>query len=321
MSAKEMIAQPQQKSVLALYSSEDLEVIRNHVAGPDFTDSELAYCLSVARARDLDPLQKQVYFSKRKKKGADGNYSAAVTVEPTIDGFRAMAEKTGELDGYDGPYWCGADGEWHDAWLVKTPPVACKITVYRTGKTRGFTAVARYEAYMQGYDNKPNPIWAKMGETMLAKCAESLALRKAFPSVLGAFYTREEMAQADAPDRFAQLPPEATQQPKPQVISAPKAPAQTWPAPPDVITTIPLGLCKGPFKPLEEFDGVPLQNLYAPDLELIVSTIGEHRARVSEASIKRWLTAIEATATVLLRQAHEATPSIPDDADAPVHHE
>ena len=160
MSAKEMVVSD--GGELSRYGREDLEVIRNHVAGPDFTDSELAYCLRAARARGLDPLQKQVYFSKRKKKNANGQYVAAVTVEPTIDGFRTMAERTGELDGYDGPYWCGEDGKWTDAWLTTDAPVACKITVFRRGKSHGFTATARYDAYVQGYDGKPNPIWAKM---------------------------------------------------------------------------------------------------------------------------------------------------------------
>jgi len=308
ISTNEMTKRPE-GGVLALYDDEQLSVIRNHVAAPDFTNDELAYCLSVARARGLDPLQKQVYFSKRKKKDARGNFVAAVTVEPTIDGFRAMAERTNELDGYDGPYWCGPDGVWSDVWLVNTPPVACKISVFRSGKSRPFTAVARYESYMQGYDGKPNPIWAKMADNMLAKCAESLALRRAFPSHLGELYTREEMGQEDNIDRFAQLPREQKDEPKVQVNAAPKP--LNLPPIPDTVTTIPLELCRGVFKPLAAFDGTSLQVLTPSDLELIVSTVSDNRQRVHDEAARAWLLAIEATATECLRDA-----SI-DNMDAP----
>ncbi len=299
MAVKDMtIATTREGGELSRYSQEDLDVIRNHVAGPDFSDGELAYCLQVARARGLDPLQKQVYFTKRKKKDGNGQYVAAVTVEPTIDGFRVMAEKTGELDGYDGPFWCGKDGNWTDAWLTREPPVACKITVYRRGKSHGFTATARYDAYVQGYDGKPNPIWAKMGEQMLAKCAESLALRKAFPSQLGPFYTREEMGQADTPDRFEALPPEA---PKPQIVAAPKA--DTTPAVPDIVDSLPGWFCAGTFKPLAELDGVPFRTLAIEDLERVISLISDNKGRIKSERARSWANALEAAATEALRDA------------------
>ena len=206
-SAQEIVfAGAEKASVLASYSAEQISILKNNIAPPNMTDDQLAYCLTVARSRGLDPFKKQVYFTLRNKKLREGNreyWVPAVTVEPTIDGFRSMAESTGELDGYEGPFWCGEDGVWHDVWLdSKKPPVAAKIVVFRRGRSHGTAGVARYEAYNQG-----NQIWQKMGDLMLAKCAESLALRRAFPAELGEFYTHEEMGQADR-NAFEQLPQE-----------------------------------------------------------------------------------------------------------------
>jgi hypothetical protein len=48
-------------------------------------------------------------------------------------------------------------------------------------------------------DGKPNSMWAKMACNQLAKCAEALAIRKAFPEDLAGLYAPEEMQQASEP--------------------------------------------------------------------------------------------------------------------------
>lgn len=203
-----VVSGAQAASVLKEYTEEQIGILRAHVA-PNFSEAELAYGLTVAKARGLDPFAKQVYFTKRRQWDRDSNgYLERVTVEPTIDGFRVIAARTGEMDGCEDPLWCGADGVWRDVWLEKDPPSAAKVTVYRRNHRKHYSAVARFDEYAQRKkDNSLTQMWLKMPGAMLAKCAEALALRRAFPEALGGLYSHEEMMQADTEARDM-LPPE-----------------------------------------------------------------------------------------------------------------
>lgn len=201
-----VVAGAQTQSVLAEYTVEQITALRSHIA-PNFTDPELAYGLTVSKAIGLDPFAKQVYFTKRRQRQGD-TWVERITVEPTIDGFRVKAARTGEMDGCEDPLWCGPDGVWRDVWLEKEPPKAAKITVYRRNHRKHYSAVARFDEYAQRTrDNGLTQMWQKMPGAMLAKCAEALALRRAFPETLGGIYSHEEMMQADTEARDM-LPPE-----------------------------------------------------------------------------------------------------------------
>lgn len=145
---------------------------------------DLAFFFHQAQRTGLDPFARQIYMINR-----GGKYG----IQTSIDGFRIIAQRSGEYAGQTAPYWCGDDGVWKDVWLLNTPPAAAKIGVYRVGFPEPLWAVARWDSYAV----LNNPIWKKMPDVMLAKCAESLALRKAFPNDLSGLYTDEEMSQAE----------------------------------------------------------------------------------------------------------------------------
>lgn len=171
-----------------------LDLIKTQVMGVDSKgkprpDEDLLLFLYVAKRTGLDPLTKQIYaiyrWNSRQGKEVMG-------IQSSIDGMRLVAQRTKQYAGQD-------DVVYNPIDEGTKYPIKASVTVYKIieGQKIGFTASARWSEYVQT-DAKGMPMlmWDKMPYLMLGKCAEALALRKAFPNELSGIYADEEMAQA-----------------------------------------------------------------------------------------------------------------------------
>lgn len=203
-----------QQQALAEYQAfrRELDTVRDLIA-KDCTDEEMALFAKVCRKSGLDPFSRQIYAIKRNSKSGP-----KMNIQTGIDGFRVIAERSGMYLGQLGPFWCDDDGLWREVWLGKGAPAAAKVGILRAGWSEPLWAVARTKSYIQS----SNPLWTSMPEVMIAKVAEALAIRKAFPNDTSGIYTDEEMDQAEGRSEPSQQQNKPKQNGKPEPLDPAK---------------------------------------------------------------------------------------------------
>lgn len=176
----------------------------------------------------LSPFKKQIHMIAR---GKDENRK--YSIQTGIDGYRVIAHRSGAYAGNDDIVFDSETGAF---------PKWARATVYRivAGHRVAFAARARWSEYAQMFYDKNtkkkelSDTWKKMPYLMLGKCAEALALRKAFPESLSGIYTDEEMQQAEELKTIQEPTLEAPQVESPPTEKENPSPQQAKKDPPPV---------------------------------------------------------------------------------------
>lgn len=181
----------QQETVNGHFNAKQLEILKSSICR-GVSNEEFEIFLMACMKTKLDPFMRQIYAVKRRARKPDGSFGEVMTIQTGIDGYRLIAERTE----------CYAPGE-EPTFTYDDSGSLISATAYIKKQTKDGTwhtvsASAYIDEYCQrGRDGQPMGMWSNMPRTMLAKCAEAQALRKAFPAEMSGVYTKEEMEQAE----------------------------------------------------------------------------------------------------------------------------
>lgn len=176
-----------------------------HIGVQDATDGDLQVFFHVCQRTGLDPFARQIYMIGRQSSERDegGNWTKVTkqTIQTGIDGYRLIGRRAADARrqriSVSAPEWAHEDGTWRPVWRTAWGvPVAARFTIMRDDEP--FTAVALFDEYKQTKrGGELTQMWQQRPAGQIAKCAEALAWRMAFPQDLSGIYVEEEMHQAE----------------------------------------------------------------------------------------------------------------------------
>jgi len=182
----------------------------------DMSKPQAMAFVRMCNKKQLDWETRQIYPMKTKNSKTN---TETITPIVSIDGLQTVAERTGKYGGIinsrlrvkltTGEKVTLPIDEYDPEDIDKI--ISGTVEVVRTDFPVPQSATALFASYAKTYNGEPFGLWKQFPERMILKCAEALALRKAFPQDLSGLYSKEEMDQANnAPVRPVYMAPVVT---------------------------------------------------------------------------------------------------------------
>lgn len=238
------------------FTHQQVAVLRHlGVQGADEDDLDVFF--HVAKRTKLDPFARQIYMIGRNTYDQrQDRWVTKQTIQTGIDGYRLIGRRAADAArvsiSVSAPEWAHEDGSWRPVWMKAWgTPIGARITITRDGQP--FVGVALFDEYKQTKKNGDlTQMWGQRPAGQIAKCAEALAWRLAFPQDLAGVYVEEELQHADrevqeAPATGAGVaglrdivqPAPAEDEPvDAEVVDEPSAPARDWAAEAEALTDV-----------------------------------------------------------------------------------
>lgn len=192
------IMPPDNKHTFSTVLTEEQKQLLKDLYFKGATDAEFSLFVYICCRTGLDPFAKQIHPVKRYDQSVG---KEVISFQTGIDGYRLIADRTNKYMPGDENTFVYKDDKVFSAtaYVKKLGP---------DGQWHVISATAHYDEYCaKKKDGTPTIMWATKPHIMLGKCAEALALRKAYPNDMSGIYTKEEMEQADNPIEIKHIQP------------------------------------------------------------------------------------------------------------------
>ena len=209
----EKLAEKDQKALMRIpappaqpwkLSDEEVTLVKNHIA-KGATDSELQFCLAVARRFKLDPFRQQIWFVARNDKSAEGG-KRWIPITGINGLLHIAARDHKDFGSNDEPEFGPMKNvKWthYDKHGEIQAPEWARVTLWKKRHEHPIVATVFWD---EVYPNVgAAPLVRQMPRLMLGKCALAQAVRRAYPATDGLYISEEFQGPAEYTDGGRQI--------------------------------------------------------------------------------------------------------------------